>query len=123
MLKAFAVEKSAKQWKKVLGSDAYRILRERKTEPAGSSPFNDAFPEEGVFHCAACQHPLYSSSSKFKSDCGWPCFDQVVYSAHNGCHVGVNINGMSVEIVCNSCGGHLGHVFYGEKCTPTDERH
>eukprot|EP00933_Yihiella_yeosuensis_P046662 TRINITY_DN42239_c0_g1_i1.p1 TRINITY_DN42239_c0_g1~~TRINITY_DN42239_c0_g1_i1.p1 ORF type:complete len:126 (+),score=23.35 TRINITY_DN42239_c0_g1_i1:20-397(+) len=120
---AYNVEKSDKSWLKLLGADVYRILRGRKTEPAGSSDFDEFFPEDGIFRCAGCSHPLYTADSKFKSDCGWPCFDSVIYSSEYGCHVGVKIGGMSVEILCNNCGGHLGHVFYGEKCTENDERH
>ncbi|CAE8690287.1 unnamed protein product, partial [Polarella glacialis] len=117
------VEKSEQDWKKQLTPAAYGVLREAGTERPGSSNLNNLYPDKGVFKCAGCAHPLYTANSKFKSSCGWPCFDQVIYTQEGGCHVGVNIHGGAFEVVCNNCGGHLGHVFYGEGCTPKNERH
>jgi peptide-methionine (R)-S-oxide reductase len=121
--KSFKVEKSDQEWLTLLGPSKYRILRQQGTERPGSSEYDQMYPKDGYFKCAACDHPLYTANSKFRSNCGWPCFDQVVYSEEGGCHVGVQPHGGNYEIVCNNCGGHLGHVFYGERCTPKNERH
>ncbi|CAE8621308.1 unnamed protein product [Polarella glacialis] len=139
--KSYSVEKSEQDWKKQLTPAAYVVLREAGTERPGSSNLNNLYPDKGVFKCAGCAHPLYTANSKFKcgtrahdlqrvrrkcshrSSCGWPCFDQVIYTQEGGCHVGVNIHGGAFEVVCNNCGGHLGNVFYGEGCTPKNERH
>mmetsp|Transcript_1485 Transcript_1485/g.4795 ORF Transcript_1485/g.4795 Transcript_1485/m.4795 type:complete len:134 (+) Transcript_1485:64-465(+) len=121
--KSFKVERSEAEWKKLLGPTKYRILRQAGTERPGSHEYDKMYPKDGVFKCAGCDFPLYTASSKFKSSCGWPCFDQVIFTKENGCHVGVQPDGGGIEIICNNCGGHLGHVFYGEGCTPNNERH
>ncbi|KAB5541192.1 hypothetical protein DKX38_014166 [Salix brachista] len=81
----------------------------------------DKFFEEGVYNCAGCETPLYRSTTKFNSGCGWPAF-------YDGLPGAINRNpdpdGMRIEITCAACGGHLGHVFKGEGFqTPTNERH
>eukprot|EP00747_Dinoflagellata_sp_TGD_P164143 gnl/TRDRNA2_/TRDRNA2_183658_c0_seq1.p2 gnl/TRDRNA2_/TRDRNA2_183658_c0~~gnl/TRDRNA2_/TRDRNA2_183658_c0_seq1.p2 ORF type:complete len:162 (-),score=13.36 gnl/TRDRNA2_/TRDRNA2_183658_c0_seq1:574-1059(-) len=121
--KAYPVQKSEDEWRKQLGPKVYRILRQQGTEPPRSHEYDKAAPKQGVFRCAGCNHPLYTANAKFRSSCGWPCFDQVIYSKEHGCHVGTQSDGGGIEIICNNCGGHLGHVFYGEGCTPNDERH
>ena len=80
-------------------------------------------PATGVYSCAACAAPLYRANHKFKSGCGWPAFFDALPGAVRRHEDGAL--GMSrIEIVCASCGGHLGHVFKGEGYpTPTDERH
>ncbi|CAI0448713.1 unnamed protein product [Linum tenue] len=82
----------------------------------------DKFSEEGVYSCAGCETPLYKSTTKFNSGCGWPAFYEGLPGAINR-NVS-ELDGMRVEITCAACGGHLGHVFKGEGFkTPTDERH
>lgn len=121
--KVYNIEKGSAEWKKLLGPEKFKVLRMKETEKRCSSEYDQMYPEEGIFRCAGCRHPLYTAGSKFKSKCGWPCFDQVIFTEEHGCHVGVNAHKGNFEIVCNNCGGHLGHVFYGEGCTPKDERH
>mmetsp|Transcript_121375 Transcript_121375/g.259149 ORF Transcript_121375/g.259149 Transcript_121375/m.259149 type:complete len:136 (-) Transcript_121375:235-642(-) len=121
--RSYNITKTEEQWKKQLGAFKYKILREQGTERAGSHEYDKMYPSDGYFKCGACNYPLYTAGSKFKTGCGWPCFDKVVYSKEGGCHVGVRPHDGMFEIVCNNCGGHLGHVFYGEGCTETNERH
>ncbi|XP_024638475.1 peptide methionine sulfoxide reductase B5 isoform X2 [Medicago truncatula] len=81
----------------------------------------DKFFGEGVYSCAGCGTPLYKSTTKFNSGCGWPAFYEGVPGAINR-HA--DPDGMRIEITCAACGGHLGHVFKGEGFpTPTNERH
>merc|ERR1711988_385460 len=100
-------------------------MRQEGTERPGSSEYDRFQPDVGYFECAGCSYPLYTSASKFRSTCGWPCYDQVVYSDEGGCHVGLRSVGSTnvFEIICKKCAAHLGHVFYGEGCTPRNERH
>lgn len=90
---------------------------------AGSGTYDKHYPSAGVYNCAACEAPLYKANHKFDSGCGWPAF----WDAFPGA-VGQKDDsafGMKrTEIVCNNCGGHLGHIFKGERFgNPKDERH
>lgn len=123
IIRQFEVAKNDADWRKQLGDERYEILRSKGTEPPGSGEYDRYFPERGVFRCAACELPVYAADSKFRSDCGWPCFDQVIYSKERGCHVLVQLEQSGLELLCSRCGSHLGHVFFGEKCTARDERH
>lgn len=119
------VKKDEAQWAKELGS-AYRILRQRGTERAGSHKYDQFMPEAGHFACAGCGLPVYSASSKFKSTCGWPVFDRCYQSEEVGCHVGTRPDGSgALEIYCPRCNCHLGHVFFDavSETNPNGERH
>ncbi|KAH8801294.1 methionine-R-sulfoxide reductase-like protein SelR [Flagelloscypha sp. PMI_526] len=110
------------EWRVKLTKEQFRILREKGTERPGSGEY-DSFYEDGLYRCAGCDAPLYESSSKFKSGCGWPAFFQSIPGALNH-HVDKTLGMTREEITCASCGGHLGHVFRGEGFpNPTDERH
>ena len=97
-------------WCGVLSPDAYRVLREQGTEPRFSGEFW-LHEEDGVYVCMGCGAQLFDSGAKFKSSSGWPSFYQPAGS--NGIDERVDLShGMRrMEVVCNACGGHLGHVF------------
>jgi peptide-methionine (R)-S-oxide reductase len=104
----FAVTKTEAQWRRQLGPQRYRILREAGTERAGTSPLNKEH-RRGRFVCAGCANPLFSSTTKFESGTGWPSFYRPLPKA-------VVTRGprsalFGTEILCARCGGHLGHVF------------
>ncbi|PNW73003.1 hypothetical protein CHLRE_14g615100v5 [Chlamydomonas reinhardtii] len=109
-------------WKQVLSTEEYRVLREKGTERAGTGVYNKHF-DDGVYRCAGCGTPLYTSETKFNSGCGWPAFYDEIPGAVER-HVDVSHGMKRVEITCVKCGGHLGHVFEGEGFpTPTNQRH
>ncbi|KAJ2914658.1 hypothetical protein MD484_g5761, partial [Candolleomyces efflorescens] len=116
------VQKSEEEWRAVLSPEQFRILREKGTERPGTGEYDKHY-EEGVYTCAGCNTPLYKSTTKFKSGCGWPAFFDAIPGAVTR-HEDRTLGMVRTEITCTACGGHLGHVFKGEGfSTPTDERH
>ncbi|KAI0819682.1 methionine sulfoxide reductase [Trametes gibbosa] len=114
--------KSESEWRAILSPEQFRILREKGTERAETGEY-DKFYEDGVYTCAGCGTPLYKSTTKFKSGCGWPAFFDAIPGAVQR-HEDRKFGMVRTEITCAACGGHLGHVFKGEGFpTPTDERH
>ena len=108
--KISSVTKSDEEWLKQLGPDRFRILRTQGTEQPFCGTLLDN-KKTGVYFCAGCDLPLFSSKSKFNSGTGWPSFfepfaTENIAEIHDGSHGMVR-----VEIRCSRCGGHLGHVF------------
>jgi peptide-methionine (R)-S-oxide reductase len=103
------VIKTAAEWKKELSPQQYYILREKGTDAPSTGGLTSHF-EKGTYHCAACNLQLFNSNSKFESHCGWPSFDDAIKGTVE--YVLDKSHGMiRTEIICASCGGHLGHVF------------
>jgi peptide methionine sulfoxide reductase msrA/msrB len=102
--------KTDKAWRKILSESQYYILRQSGTERPFSSELNNE-KRDGVFICAACENPLFSTKTKFDSGTGWPSFWQPYFS--RSVLVGSDTSQGMVrdEVFCGKCGGHLGHVF------------
>ena len=106
---AFAVSKTDAEWKKQLSPEAYQVLRHQGTERPFSSPLNDEH-RKGTFLCDGCGLALFSSATKFESGTGWPSFykplDHAVLTRQD-----TTLGMARTEVLCERCGGHLGHVF------------
>jgi peptide-methionine (R)-S-oxide reductase len=115
-----AVTKTDEEWKRTLSPGEYQVLRGHGTEPRGSSPLNKEH-RQGVFKCAGCGQPLFSSDAKFDSGTGWPSFTTPL---ENGVETSVDRSHFMVrtEVHCRHCGGHLGHVFE-DGPAPTGQRY
>lgn len=102
-----------------LTEEESRVILNKGTERAFTGAYNN-FYEKGAYACKYCGALLYRSDDKFKSDCGWPSFDDEIKGAVKQ---SVDADGFRIEITCNQCGAHLGHVFRGEGYTDKNVRH
>lgn len=107
--KKYAVTKSDSEWKAQLDDLEYYVLRQAGTESAFSGMY-DKFYKKGVYLCKGCDTPLFKSDNKFNSGTGWPSFDTAI-KGNVGYDTDYAIGYARTEIHCNTCGGHLGHVF------------
>ena len=112
--------KTDDQWKQELTPAQYEVMRCHGTEMRGTSPLNKE-KRTGMYRCAACGTPLFSSETKFESGTGWPSFDAPI---EGGVETAVDRSHFMArtEVHCRNCGGHLGHVF-PDGPTPTGQRY
>ncbi|MFN3744339.1 MAG: peptide-methionine (R)-S-oxide reductase MsrB [Hyphomicrobiaceae bacterium] len=108
-VKKFEIERTPEEWRKLLTPQQYYVLREHGTERAFTHPYDKLY-DAGVYHCAGCDLPLFSSTTKYDSRTGWPSFWKPLDNA-----IGTKEDRswfmVRTEVHCRRCGGHLGHVF------------
>jgi peptide-methionine (R)-S-oxide reductase len=106
----FEIEKTSEQWRTLLTPEQYYVLREEGTEP----PFRNAYyanKAPGIYDCAGCALPLFSSRAKYESGTGWPSFWEPIAPSAIGTRTDWMLLLPRTEVHCSRCGGHLGHVF------------
>lgn len=115
------IEKPEEEWRKELSPTVYHVMREKGTE----QPFSGKYyhhSEKGVYHCAACGNPLFSSEAKYDSGIGWPSFSAPVEKSNIETELDHSHGIVRTEVHCSRCGGHLGHVF-DDGPPPTGQRY
>ncbi len=118
--KSYPVEKTDAQWRAELDANQYRVARQAGTEPAFSGQYWDHW-QDGRYRCVGCGTPLFESRTKFDAGCGWPSYWEPVNSEVIERIVDKSHGMVRVEVRCNRCGSHLGHVF-PDGPQPTGER-
>ena len=104
------MKKSVEEWKKDLPKEVFHTLWEKGTEPPFTGKYVDT-TSDGVYVCAGCQQILFDSSSKFHSGSGWPSFTKPIKQDVVIKKQDMSFGMKRIEVLCASCGGHLGHVF------------
>ncbi|MBA3753296.1 MAG: peptide-methionine (R)-S-oxide reductase MsrB [Nitrospira sp.] len=104
------VKKSDSEWQKQLAPEQYQVLRQEGTEPPFKNPMHDN-KKPGLYHCAGCELPLFSSEHKFDSKTGWPSFWQPVAAEVVDTKTDFKIIFPRTEVHCARCEGHQGHIF------------
>ena len=104
------VHKTEDEWRQLLTPEQFQVLRQKGTERAFSGALYENH-DDGIYHCGACKAPLFTSSTKFESGSGWPSFYTPVSPDAVEAIEDTSYGMRRVEVVCGTCGSHLGHVF------------
>jgi len=104
------IHKTEEEWRALLTPEQFHVMREKGTDrPFAGALLNNH--EDGVYHCAACDAPLFTSDKKFESGSGWPSFWLPVSAEAIEAHEDNSLGMQRIEVTCRRCGAHLGHLF------------
>jgi peptide-methionine (R)-S-oxide reductase len=103
-------DKTDTEWRDQLSPQQYRVCRQKGTEPAFTGRYHD-HKGKGIYRCVCCGEELFSSDAKYDSGSGWPSFWQPASDTALGTEVDTSFGMRRVEVHCDRCGSHLGHVF------------
>lgn len=98
------------EWREKLGDERYRVMRQKETERAFHGKYLH-HEEEGIYHCAACELPLFHSDAKYDSGAGWPSFTKPIAPKNVYYLEDFSLGFKRYEVLCRQCDSHLGHVF------------
>ncbi len=115
------VKRSENEWRERLSAESFRVTRQAGTERPFTGEYND-HDEDGVYHCVCCDHPLFDSTSKFHSGCGWPSYHSELDEAGIKQRFDDSHGMRRVELLCPRCDAHLGHIF-DDGPPPTGQRY
>lgn len=104
------IVKTEQEWLEQLGEHAYYICRQKGTERPFTGEYWDT-TDKGIYHCVACGEALFDSATKFDAGCGWPSYFKPLSESVIKEEIDLSHNMRRVEVMCQSCGSHLGHVF------------
>lgn len=104
------ISKSDKEWQEILTPQEYEVTRKHSTERAFTGEYYN-FKKDGKYTCKCCGVELFSSETKYDSGTGWPSFYKPIIAENVGEEVDTSLGAKRVEVHCNNCGAHLGHVF------------
>jgi peptide-methionine (R)-S-oxide reductase len=120
MAETAKVQKTMAEWRELLTPEQFHVMFEKGTERAFTGTLVNNH-DDGIYHCGACNAPLFTSETKFESGSGWPSFYQPVSPDAVVEHEDTSYGMRRVEVTCATCGAHLGHVF-PDGPNPTGER-
>ncbi len=115
------VQKTEEQWRAELTPEQYQVLRQKGTERPFTGEYDHVF-EPGTYRCAGCGVELFTSDAKYDSGCGWPAFSAPAAEDAIEEEIDAGLGMVRTEVMCSSCGGHLGHVF-PDGPAPTGQRY
>ena len=112
--------RTEEEWRKLLAPHQFKIMREKGTEPTNSCSWIKH--ETGIYHCSACDLPLFEANSKFESNTGWPSYFTPINPEHIEEIPDDSLMMRRTEVICARCESHLGHVF-NDGPPPTGKRY
>ncbi|UWF77051.1 MULTISPECIES: peptide-methionine (R)-S-oxide reductase MsrB [Microbacterium] len=119
---SYSVNKTEDEWRAELGEQEYAVLRQAATERPWTGELLDE-KREGLYTCGACGAELFKSGTKFDSGCGWPSFYESIRPEAVELREDNSLGMQRTEVLCATCGSHLGHVFPDGFGTPTGDRY